>query len=121
MREEFRKNKRFGKIFKALDGDIDAKSWGKITDDDATELASFLEEIAVLVQSGVLPSKLVSYFFGYYAIEIVDNTEFMKKIDPTGQEPYWQLLRRFAEMMKKEQEYLKKSDAGTQIIPRLRV
>jgi hypothetical protein len=70
MREEFRKNPEFSQIFKALDGDIEEIKLSDITDDDAAQFAGFLEEIAILVQSGVLPSNLAHYFFGYYVIKV---------------------------------------------------
>ena len=118
MRQEFRTNPRFGKIFQALEGDIKRVQLSEISDDDAAELAGFLEEIAILVQSGVMSKQLAHYFFGYYVIEIVDNIDYMNKIEAEGS-LYWRLLREFAVTMEKEQEKLKKG--YTKIIPQLRV
>jgi hypothetical protein len=119
LRNEFRKNKRFGKIFQALDGDITKITLRRIKSDDAAEFASFIEEIAILVQSGVIPPSLAHYFFGYYAIKIVDNSQFMKKIQSDDDDPlYWSLLQHFASVMKAERCKLRKDLKG---IAQLRV
>ena len=106
MQEEFRTNPRFGKIFDALNKKV---KLCQISNEDAEELASFLEEVAILVQSNVLSTKLVHYLFGYYTIQIVECEEFMEKIGANDTKDtkyiriYWSLLRYFAELMKTEQ------------------
>jgi hypothetical protein len=128
MRGEFRTNERFGRVFKALNGDpatmrpksgpigalLGRKDDGspeitldQISHDDAEEFAGFLEEVAILVQSKVISPKLAHYFFGYYAIVVVNNPSFMEKIEDEETREYWGLLRSFSKLMEREQKRLK--------------
>ncbi|MEP6756682.1 MAG: hypothetical protein ABJA67_14345 [Chthonomonadales bacterium] len=58
----------------------------------------FMEEMALLVNSGVLKKEVVHYMFGYYALLCWNSENFWHGIDRNS--IYWSLFRDFAEQMK---------------------
>jgi hypothetical protein len=60
----------------------------------------YYEEIALMVESGLLKRRIAYYMFGYHTILCYENKSFWTN-DMELEGPYWSLFRRFAEQMKK--------------------
>jgi hypothetical protein len=112
LRENFRENDHFDKIFKALDQYEKAK---EAKDDSAKviaremlksipyehryEFVAFLEDVAMAVNSGALRPSVANYMFGYYAITCWDVDELWADIRECKNDPYWALFKRFVERL----------------------
>jgi len=59
----------------------------------------FFEEVALMVNSGLIKIEVAHYMFGYYAIRCWDNDYFWS--DVNRETPYWALFRDFVAKMKK--------------------
>ena len=57
----------------------------------------FFEEIAIMVQSGLLKKDVAHYMFGYYAVICWKSEHFWQGVNRDG--AYWSLFRRFASDM----------------------
>jgi len=62
---------------------------------------NFFEELALMVNSGLVQRELALYMFGYYAIRARHNHYFKSEFAFDG--PYWSLFVRFAEELEREQ------------------
>jgi hypothetical protein len=60
----------------------------------------FYEEIALMLESGILRERIAYYMFGYHTILCYENSDFWTD-DMELEDPYWSLFRRFAKQMKK--------------------
>jgi hypothetical protein len=60
----------------------------------------FYEEIALMLESGILKQQIAYYMFGYHTIRCYESKDFWTK-DMDLEGPYWTLFRRFAKQMKK--------------------
>ncbi len=58
----------------------------------------FMEEVALLVNSGVLTKEVAHYMFGYYAILCDRSVNFWHNIDRTS--IYWNIFDDFVDQMK---------------------
>jgi hypothetical protein len=58
------------------------------------------EEIALMLESGILKKQIAYYMFGYHTIRCYENKDFWTK-EMDRESPYWTLFRRFAQQMKK--------------------
>jgi len=58
----------------------------------------FLEEVALMVNSGLIRKEVAHYMFGYYVLLCDGSTDFWNGLD--RESPYWSLFRRFAAEMK---------------------
>lgn len=66
---------------------------------DKRNFGGFFEEIALLMNSGVLKKEVVHYMFGYYAILCWESENFWFGIERDS--IYWTLFHEFAEQMKR--------------------
>ena len=64
---------------------------------DKSVFLRFFEEIALMVQSGLLRKNVAHYMFGYYAIRCWKSEAFWHNLNREG--PYWELFRQFADEM----------------------
>ena len=63
----------------------------------------YFEEIALMVNSGLLRKDVAHYMFGYYAIRCWESDYFWTHLNRQG--PYWALFREFAgEMARMEKK-----------------
>ena len=92
---QYMNNPRFSKIRSMIEGDDPAIAelplWEKF------EFLGFHEQIAIMMNTGLLSEAVVHYMFGYYATRIWDSELFWQDIDRNS--PYWDLFRSFAETM----------------------
>ncbi len=65
----------------------------------------FYEELALMIESGLIRRGVAHYMFGYYAIVCWKSDHFWNEED--REDPYWRLFRLFVErMLKEEQNFL---------------
>ena len=95
MRHRFKDSDKFRRISKLLENDDDELL--KLTLAEKVDYVGFLEEIALLTNSGLVRSEVAHYMFGYYAVQCWNNEKFWK--DMNRYTPYWSLFRDFAERM----------------------
>jgi len=60
---------------------------------DRRHLVGFLEEVGLLVQSGIIPINIAHYMFGFYVESISKCTLFWDGLDSSSE--YWTVFRKF--------------------------
>lgn len=109
MRHRFKENEKFKKL-RALIED-DSLELLNISLEDKRDFLGFFEEIALMMNSGLIPKNVVSYMFGYYAIKCDDSKNFCKGKDGNiviqKDKIYWVLFQKFVREMRQEEEKLK--------------
>lgn len=65
---------------------------------DRRNLVGFLEEIALMTNSGLIRPEVAHYMFGYYVLLINDCEPFWDGLDRDGD--YWAVFRAFAQKMR---------------------
>jgi hypothetical protein len=100
LRDKYNSEEPFLKIRQIIDsadkGEI--KSSLQLNTDEARRVLGFYEEIAILVNSGLLNKNLAYYMFGYYAINCSEMKIFESYMQ--GEEKYWMVFTQFVEKMK---------------------
>ncbi len=71
---------------------------------DKSSFLRFFEEVALMIQSGLLKKDVAHYMFGYYAIRCWDSDLFWTNLNRKG--PYWSLFREFAQEMSKIEDQM---------------
>jgi hypothetical protein len=82
---------------------IDARQWdklGAIPVRDRRQKLFLFEQVAMLVNSGLMAPAVAHYMFGYHAIKCWDRPEFWPDL-PDRDSDYWKLLRGFVQQMRK--------------------
>jgi uncharacterized membrane protein YiaA len=64
---------------------------------DRRNLVGFLEEVALMVNSGLLKAEVAHYMFGYYVLAIDDCEPFWDGLDRNSE--YWTVFRNFVTQM----------------------
>lgn len=95
MRVRFKDNSEFREICDLLESE-DPKL-ADVPFKDKRDLLGFFEEVALLVNSGLMRPKVAHYMFGYYAIRCWESRHFWQDINRDS--PYWALFRDFAGRM----------------------
>jgi hypothetical protein len=62
------------------------------------DLLGFFEEIALMMNSGLIRNEVAHYMFGYYAIKCWESKYFWSTV--YRESIYWSLFRDFVEQMK---------------------
>ena len=102
LRRSFRENKKFQEITLYLLGDND---FSEFTDNDKFEFMAFFEDIAFLMNSGLIKKEVAFYMFGYDAIAAWHNNNFWPK--ERRKDKYWSLLTDFVNQMKEAEAAFK--------------
>jgi len=95
MRRRFKENEKFRQICDLCEIDND-----KLIDiplGDRRNYAGFLEEVALMMNSGLIRKNVVFYFFGWYALTCWHSKNFW--VDMGQESNYWDLFRDFAHQM----------------------
>lgn len=71
---------------------------------DKRSLLGFFEEVALMMNSGLIRPEVVHYMFGYYAIQCWDSKHFWSGVN--RQSYYWSLFKDFALQMKDREKKL---------------
>jgi hypothetical protein len=104
MRKRFRESKVIFKLIGMLetnDSNLAEVSWS-----EKVELLGFYEDIALMVNSGLIKHNVAFYMFGYYAIRCWESEYFWNDVNRDS--PYWSLFRNFVnEMTAIEEPFVK--------------
>ena len=107
MRKRFKENLVFKDIASLLEDDLDSLSSYDFK--EKRDYAGFFQEIAIMMNSGLISRNVTHYMFGYFAVKCLTSKNFWDvptKFDP--EEHYWMVFRNFAlemyEMDKKQKE-----------------
>lgn len=101
MMERFFVNERFLKLCNLLDQE-DEVAIGELPWEDRREFLGFVEEVAILVNSKLIPRKIAYYMFGYYPILAADSAAFMGTVNDDS--PYWAVFFDFVGQMRELEE-----------------
>ena len=96
MRKGLKENNLFKELCSLIEDDDPKLS--TISFKDKRDLLGFFEEVAIMLNSGVIRKEVVHYMFGYYAIRCWESDKFWKDINRDS--PYWALFKNFALQMK---------------------
>jgi hypothetical protein len=102
LREEFKKDGRFGDIFDKLEDG--APELASLKFEKKQDIIGFYEDIALAVNSGLLKKEVAHYMFAYYALRCWDSENFWKDINRDSH--YWTLFRYFVKEMKDVEDRL---------------
>lgn len=99
MIERFFSDKRFTKLCKLLD-EQDEAAISRVPWEDRREFIGFIEEVALLMYSNLLPRKIVYYMFSYYPLRAWESSGFMRDVNKSS--TYWIV---FVDFVKQMQEF----------------
>lgn len=100
MRKRFRESEVISKLIGMLetnDSNLAEVSWS-----EKVELLGFYEDIALMVNSGIIKRNVAFYMFGYYALRCWESEYFWDDVNRDS--PYWSLFRNFVNQMKAIEE-----------------
>lgn len=96
MRRRFLEEKSFQELLTLIHDNCTDISEKPIQ--DRRNLVGFLEEIALMMNSGLIRPEVAHYMFGYYVLLIDDCQPFWEGLDREGD--YWAVFRAFAAKMR---------------------
>jgi hypothetical protein len=96
MRKRFKESDSFRELA-ALIEENDSKL-AAVPFKDKRDYLGFFEEIALMVNSGLIRIEVAHYMFGYYAIRCWENDYFWSDVNRDSQ--YWVLFKDFVRRMK---------------------
>ncbi len=96
MRRRFLETALFQEIIRLLA--TDDPRLREIPVQDRRNFGGFLEEVALMVNSRLIPREVAHYMFGHYVLITEDSKHFWHGMDREG--TYWQLFHRFAKQMR---------------------
>jgi hypothetical protein len=96
MRRRFLEEKSFQEILTLIHENCDDISTKSIQ--DRRNLVGYFEEVALMVNSGLIRPEVAHYMFGYYVVLIDDCEKFWEGLDRQGD--YWAVFRAFVGKMR---------------------
>jgi hypothetical protein len=99
LSKDWSDDKEIQEIIVLLDDDPQGKL-ATIHPSKKEAFVGYYEEIALMLESGLLKKRIAYYMFGYHTIRCYENKNFWTD-DMEFESPYWSLFRRFAEQMKR--------------------
>ena len=96
MRSKLKQNTKFKEISALLEKD--SPKLKKVAFAEKRDYLGFFEEVALMMNSGLIKKEVAHYMFGYYAIICWDSKNFW--LDVNRNSPYWYLFKNFVEQMK---------------------
>jgi len=103
LRRRLKENETFRRICGLLDRDDPALATEPF--ENKRDLVGLFEEVALIMNSGLMRKRVAHYMFGFYAIQCYESTHFWANMNL--QSPYWSVFRDFAEKMLIEQRDFK--------------
>jgi hypothetical protein len=100
LRRRLKENETFRRICGLLDRDDPALAGESF--ENKRDLVGLFEEVALMLNSGLMRKQVAHYMFGFYAIQCYESRHFWANMNLAS--PYWSLFRDFAEKMKHEQQ-----------------
>lgn len=98
MRRRFLEDPSFREICNLLATDDPALR--EVPVQERRNFVGFFEEVALMVNSGILKPKVAHYMFGYYVLLVDGSTHFWEGLDRSSE--YWAVFRSFAAVMKQQ-------------------
>lgn len=100
MRKRFKENDSFRELASLIEDD----SSGLLQESfkNKRDYLGFFEEIALMVNSGLIKIEVAHYMFGYYAIRCWESKYFWHDVNRDS--PYWALFKNFVDKMRKMEE-----------------
>jgi hypothetical protein len=100
MQKRFRDNPAFRELSSLIE--TDAIALQTVAFKDKRDFLAFFEEIALMMNTGIIRESVAHYMFGYYAIRCWESGHFWEGV-PNKDSPYWSLFRDFVERMKQRE------------------
>jgi hypothetical protein len=69
-----------------------------IAKNDKVDFAAFYEDVALMMNSGLIRPEVAHYWFGFYAVSADEDDAFWS--DLNKELPYWRVFRQFARTMR---------------------
>jgi hypothetical protein len=104
LREKYQQKDRFADIFELLDNN--SPKLAELPHYKKLYFLSFYEDIALLVNAGLMKQAVAHYMFGNYAIRCWESEYFWENMNRN--DPYWLLFRHFVQEMKRAEKNLLK-------------
>jgi hypothetical protein len=102
MRRRFLETPKFAHILELLQ--TDSEELAGLPIQERRNFAAFFEEVALMVNSGMIRRDVAHYMFGYYTLLVSQSQTFWKGLHRDS--AYWQLFNAFAEQMERmERDY----------------
>jgi hypothetical protein len=98
LREKYLQKDRFMEIFELLENN--SQKLAEMPRYQRLDLLCFYEDIALLVNAGLMKREIAHYMFGEYAIRCWDSEYFWENGENKN-DPYWQFLGQFVEDMRR--------------------
>ncbi len=101
---QIRRRLKENEIFKRLT-DLalrDAPELATMSPADKRDLLGLLEEVALMLNSGLIRREVAHYMFGSYVLACYQSNYFWKNLD--AKDIYWSLFNDFAKQMKEEEQ-----------------
>jgi hypothetical protein len=95
MRKRFKENQSFTDICALLEHD--QEELRNVAFHAKRDFLGFFEEIALLLNSGLIRPEVAQYMFGYYALKCWESEHFWVNVNRDGL--YWSVFRDFAKRM----------------------
>jgi len=96
MRKRFEENAQLKEICNLLE--YKDKRLAEIPFKAKRDLLGFYEEIAIMLNSGIIRREVAHYMFGYYAIRCWESDDFWRDVNRNSR--YWAVFKNFALEMK---------------------
>jgi len=102
MRHKLKENSIFKNICALIE--IDSPDLKDVAFAEKRDFLGFFEEVALMVNSGLIEKEVAHYMFGYYAIICWDSKNFWRDVNRDS--PYWSIFRNFVLQMKEIEKSL---------------
>jgi hypothetical protein len=96
LRLKLKKNSIFKNICALIE--TDSPELEDVAFAEKRDFLGFFEEVALMMNSGLIKKEVAHYMFGYYAINCWDSKNFWGDVNRDS--PYWSVFRNFVKQMK---------------------
>ena len=103
MRIRFKDDEQFKEICVLLEADDPALT--EVPFKDKRDFLGFFEEVALMLNSGLIRPAVAHYMFGYYALRCAESENFWH--DVNRESPYWALFNDFVREMRVVEDQFK--------------
>ncbi len=95
LRKKLKENEMFKQICALIE--TDDPELGEISFADKRDLLGFFEEVALMMNSGLINKRVAHYMFGYYALRCWESEHFWVSINKES--IYWAVFKDFVKQM----------------------
>lgn len=113
MRKRFEESAPIQRVREALESEKE-DSLAALSKKDKVDFLAFYEDLALMVDSGLMRSEIAQYWFSFYILMANDEQGFWADLDANL--PYWKVVRQFAtDMQRAEEKMARQNQAKFQI------